>query len=159
MVQVANLVRGKNARLERISSLRHSGASYGADCWAVLDLGTGVGKELCFINQMVKCSVGFTSRTYMQVCRFTFVQLGVETKANELWVALSRLQGLLTQAASLESAAHANMIDIYPSRCNVTGRWLWHLVDFEEWATGKDVLFRAITLVGTIRDQIRFVYR
>ena len=159
MVQVAKLVSGREATLDRISSLRHNGASYGADCWAVLDLGTGVGNELCFINQMVKCSVGFTSKSYMQVCRFTFVQLGVESKANELWVEPSRLQGLLTEAASLESAAHHNMVDIYPSRCNVTGRWLWSLVDFEEWATGKDILFRAISLVGTIGGKIRFVYR
>ena len=47
--------------------------------------------------------------------------------------------------------------DLYPSRCRVRGRWLWNLANFEAWNNSE--IFRSVKLVGTIRGNLRFIYR
>lgn len=137
-----------------------AGNNFEADGWAVLKINSECAMELCYIKRLVQCRAGLDDTIYLEVCRFTFEQLKIRSSSNEFHVDQCVLQAVLDRGAHLEqlgSVAPAFLTDLYPSRCRVRGRWLWNLANFEAWNNSE--IFRSVQLVGTIRGNLRFIYR
>ena len=100
---------------------------------------------------------GSDSALYMEVFRFSWIQLRAQKRENTISVSVEHLQALL-DAASARSTSSDNLSEFIPKGVNARGKWPSSIVPFRDLAVAQDTCLRVVHHSG-VESEMRFSFR